>query len=148
MWPDLVLIDGGAGQLNAVTQIFADLGISDVPYCAIAKGPDRNAGRETFFVPDKQPFTLPPEDAALHYLQRLRDEAHRFAIGSHRIKRAKSITQSDLDEIPGIGVTRKRALMRHFGSKAGVEKATLSELEKVPGINKKVAQTIYDYYHG
>ena len=146
-WPDLVLIDGGAGQLSAVSQIFADLGVTDVTYCAIAKGPERNAGRETFFLPDQQPFTLPPNDAALHYLQRLRDEAHRFAIGSHRIKRAKSLTQSDLDDIPGIGATRKRALMHHFGSKSGVEKATLAELEKVSGINKKVARIIYDYYH-
>jgi excinuclease ABC subunit C len=146
-WPDLVLIDGGAGQLSAVSQIFADLGVTDVTYCAIAKGPDRNAGRETFFLPNQQPFTLPPNDPALHYLQRLRDEAHRFAIGSHRVKRAKSLSYSDLDEIPGIGATRKRALMLHFGSKAGVEKATLAELEKVSGINKKVAKVIYDYYH-
>lgn len=147
VWPDLVLIDGGQGQLNAVKNILADLGITDLTYCAIAKGPERNAGRETFFLPDQTPFTLPPGDPVLHYLQRLRDEAHRFAIGSHRIKRTKTLTQSTLDDIPGIGAARKRALIHHFGSKSAVAKASLAELEKIPGINKKVAQTIYHYFN-
>lgn len=146
-WPDLVLIDGGQGQLNAVSETLADLGVTGVTFVAIAKGPDRNAGRETFFVPEKQPFTLPPNDPTLYYLQRLRDEAHRYAISSHRVKRAKAISQSALDEVPSIGATRKRALLHHFGSKTEVEKASLSELEQVPGISKKIAQVVYDYFH-
>lgn len=148
IWPDLVLIDGGLGQLNAVREVLEELGVNDLTYCAIAKGPDRNAGRETFFLPDKQPFTLPPDAPLMHYLQRLRDEAHRFAIGSHRIKRAKSITRSALDDIPGIGTARKRALMHHFGSKKAIENATLAELEKVEGISGTIARQIYDYFHG
>ncbi|MEB3214485.1 MAG: excinuclease ABC subunit UvrC, partial [Leptolyngbyaceae bacterium] len=147
IWPDLVLIDGGLGQLNAVTGVFEELGLDNITYVAIAKGPDRNAGRETFFIPNRQPFTLPPGHPALYYLQRLRDEAHRFAIGSHRKKRAKSLSTSSLDDIPGIGTTRKRALLHYFGSASGVEKATLSELEKVDGISTKTAQEIYDFYH-
>jgi len=146
LWPDLVLIDGGQGQLSAATEIFSDLGINDLTYVAIAKGPDRNAGRENFFLPERQPFMLPPEHPALHFLQRLRDEAHRFAIGSHRTRRAKSISQSEIDDIPGIGANRKRALLRHFGSRKEIEAASLSELENVPGISKKLAQTIYDYF--
>ncbi len=146
-WPDLLLIDGGLGQLSSARSVLEELGLT-IPYVAIAKGPDRNAGREQFFRPDQQPFTLPPDDATLHYLQRLRDEAHRFAIGAHRQMRAKGITHSDLDDITGIGATRKRALLHHFGSRSGVEKATLTELENVEGINKKIAQTIYDYFHG
>lgn len=145
-WPDLVLIDGGQGQLSAVTDIFTDLGINDLTYVAIAKGPDRNAGRENFFLPDRQPFMLPPDHPTLHFLQRLRDEAHRFAIGSHRVRRAKSMSQSEIDDIPGIGVTRKRALLHHFGSRKEIETASLSELENVPGISKKLAQIIYDYF--
>lgn len=145
-WPDLVLIDGGQGQLNAVSQIFADLGVTGLCYAAIAKGPQRHAGRETFFLPEREPFTLPPGDPALHYLQRLRDEAHRFAIGSHRSRRARSLTQSALEDIPGIGATRKRALLNHFGSKQAVENATLAELEKVHGINKTVARLVHDYF--
>lgn len=147
LWPDLVLIDGGQGQLSTATAILTELGITGLNYVAIAKGPDRNAGREQFFVPDKQPFTLPPNDPVLHYLQRLRDEAHRFAISSHRVKRAKAISASTLDEVPSIGMARKRALLHHFGSKTEVERASLSELEQVPGISKKVAQLIYDYFH-
>jgi excinuclease ABC subunit C len=147
-WPDLVLIDGGAGQLSAARDILADLGIHGVCYLAIAKGPDRNAGREQFFIPDKTPFTLPPNDPVLHYLQRLRDEAHRFAISSHRIKRSKSLSESTLDEVPGIGATRKRALLHHFGSRTEVAKASLAALEQVPGISKKMARVIYDYFQG
>ncbi len=146
-WPDLVLIDGGLGQLNAVREVFEELGVDDLCYVAIAKGPDRNAGREQFFMPDKAPFQLPVDDPVLHYLQRLRDESHRFAIGAHRRKRGKAISTSELDAIPGIGATRKRALLHHFGSRKQVERATLAELEKVPGISKKTAQIIYDHFH-
>jgi len=145
-WPDLVLIDGGMGQLSVATQVFADLGVTDQCYAAIAKGPDRNAGREWFHLPGREPFQLPPNDPVLHYLQRLRDEAHRFAIGSHRIKRSNAIRESGLDQIPGIGALRKRALLRHFGSSRGVEAATLGELEKVAGISTKVAEKIYKFF--
>ncbi len=146
MWPDLVLIDGGAGQLSVTTQVFADLGVTGLCYAAIAKGPDRNAGREWLFLPGKEPFQLEPNHAVLHYLQRLRDEAHRFAIGSHRIKRSNAIRESALDQIPGIGASRKRSLLHHFGSSKGVEAATLDELQKVEGINKKVAEKIFNYF--
>jgi excinuclease ABC subunit C len=145
-WPHLVLIDGGAGQLSVTTQVFADLGVTDMPYAAIAKGPDRNAGREWFHLPGREPFQLEPNDAVLHYLQRLRDEAHRFAIGSHRIKRSNAIRESALDQIPGIGASRKRALLQHFGSGRGVESATLAELQKVAGIDTKTAEKIYNYF--
>ncbi len=147
-WPGLVLIDGGAGQLAVAAQVFADLGISGVPYAAIAKGPDRNAGREWFHVPGRAPFQLEPHAPVLHYLQRLRDEAHRFAIGSHRIKRSRAITQSLLDDVAGIGAARKRALLQHFGSSKGVQDATLAELQQVTGIDRKVARRIYDFFHG
>jgi excinuclease ABC subunit C len=146
--PDLVLIDGGAGQLSAVMEVMAELELTDVPLVAIAKGADRNAGREWFFMPGKSPFQLPPNDPALHYLQRLRDEAHRFAIGNHRQRRATSLTTSALDDIPSIGATRKRALLHHFGSRAAVERATLDELQRVTGISQKTAQVIFDYFHG
>lgn len=148
VWPDLVLIDGGAGQLSVATEVMEELGLSDLPLLAIAKGPDRNAGREQFFLPEKEPFTLPAHDPLLHYLQRLRDEAHRFAISSHRIKRANALRASELDAIPGIGATRKKALLHHFGSAKAVEGATLEELQKTPGINKKTAQQIHDYFRG
>jgi excinuclease ABC subunit C len=115
---------------------------------SIAKGADRNAGREWFFLPSCEPFQHPVNDPTLHYLERLRDEAHRFAIGTHRNKRSKSITASALDDIPGIGGMRKKALLHHFGSRAAVERATLSELQNVTGISKTMAQTIYDYFHG
>jgi excinuclease ABC subunit C len=146
LWPDLVLIDGGAGQLSVATQVFADLGIDDMPYAAIAKGADRNAGREWFHIPGHPPFQLEPHHPALHYLQRLRDEAHRFAIGSHRIKRSNALVQSRLDEIEKIGAARKRALLRHFGSAREVEKATLEELEKVPGIHRGIAEKIHAFF--
>jgi excinuclease ABC subunit C len=146
-WPDLVLIDGGAGQLSVTTQVFADLGVTDVCYAAISKGPDRNAGREWFHLPGRPAFQLEPNDAVLHYLQRLRDEAHRFAIGSHRIRRSMAIRESALDQIPGIGASRKRALLQHFGSSKGVESATMAELEKVEGISRKVAEKIYRFFN-
>lgn len=145
-WPDLVLIDGGAGQLSAALQVFADLGVSDLACVAIAKGLDRNAGREWFHMLGREPFQLPVNDPVLHYLQRVRDEVHRFAIGSHRIKRSKAIRESALDQIPGIGVMRKRALLQHFGSSRGVESATLAELSKVEGVDTKTAEKIYNFF--
>jgi excinuclease ABC subunit C len=146
-WPDLLLIDGGAGQLAAAQQVLADLGIDDIPLAAIAKGPDRNAGRERFFRPGHEPFSLDPRHPVLYYLQRLRDEAHRFAIGTHRARRAKAIGSSPLDEIAGIGARRKKALLHHFGSARGVARAGLADLERVEGISKAVAQRIYDHFH-
>ncbi|HET7594819.1 MAG TPA: excinuclease ABC subunit UvrC, partial [Stellaceae bacterium] len=146
-WPDLLLIDGGAGQLASVCQVLADLGIDDIAVVAIAKGPDRDAGRERFFRPGKPPFSLDPKDPVLYFLQRLRDEAHRFAIGTHRARRAKAIGVSPLDDIPGIGARRKRALLHHFGSARSVARAGLADLERVDGISKAVAQKIYDHFH-
>lgn len=146
--PDLVLIDGGIGQLHAVEEVLKSMGVTGVALVAIAKGEDRNAGREWFHQPGRAPFQLPINDPVLHYLQRLRDEVHRFVIGRHRRKRSKSLTTSALDDIPGIGPTRKRALLQHFGSRADVATATLAELEKVRGINKATARVIYDYFHG
>lgn len=146
--PDLILIDGGIGQLHAVEAALTEIGVSGLNLVAVAKGVDRNAGREWFHQPGREAFQLPVNDPTLHYLQRLRDEAHRFAIGRHRNKRSKSFTKSSLDDIPGIGATRKRALLQHFGSRADVETASLAELEKVTGINKTTARAIYDYFHG
>jgi len=147
-YPDLVLIDGGLGQLHAVEAALADIGLHGLPLVAIAKGVDRNAGREWFHLPGSEAFQLPENDPTLHYLQRLRDEAHRFAIGRHRNKRSKGLTTSALDDIPGIGAIRKRALLQHFGSRADVETASLAELMKVKGISHAVARGIYDYFHG
>ncbi|HYL31610.1 MAG TPA: excinuclease ABC subunit UvrC [Stellaceae bacterium] len=146
-FPDLVLIDGGQGQLTAASQVLADLGINDVPVIGVAKGPDRNAGRERFFRTDKPPLSLDPKDPVLYFLQRLRDEAHRFAIGAHRSKRARAIGVSPLDEIVGIGAARKRALLHHFGSARAVATAGLTDLERVDGISKIVAKKIYDHFH-
>lgn len=146
-WPDLVLIDGGKGQVSAVSEVFAELGIDDIPYVGVAKGPDRNAGRETFYHPDGREFTLPPNNAVLFYIQRLRDEAHRFAIGAHRQKRAKAIGSSPLDEVPGIGPARKKALLMHFGTARAVRSATLQDLQRAPGVSAGVAQSVYDFYH-
>src|SRR6476469_915594 len=146
-WPDLLLIDGGKGQLSAVCEILEDAGIHDVPIVAVSKGPDRNAGRETFHLPGGRELTLPPNSATLFYLQRLRDEAHRFAIGTHRAKRAKSLTTSTLDEVPGIGPNRKRALLMHFGTARAVKGAALEDLEKAPGISQTMARQLYDYFH-
>lgn len=146
-WPDLVLIDGGKGQVSAVTEVFAELGIDDLPYVGVAKGPDRNAGRETFYLPDGGEFTLPPNNVVLFYIQRLRDEAHRFAIGAHRQKRAKAMGSSPLDEVPGIGPARKKALLMHFGTARAVRNASLAELQRAPGVSIAVAQSVYDYFH-
>ena len=146
-WPDLVLIDGGAGQLSAVREIFEELGIADVPIVSIAKGPDRNAGREQFFMPGRQPFTLDPRSSVMYFLQRIRDEVHRFAIGSHRARRAKAMKKSMLEDVPGIGPKRKKALLQHFGSAKAVADAALADLEAAEGISKTFAQKIYDYFH-
>ena len=146
-WPDLVLIDGGQGQLSAATETLAALGVTNVPLVAIAKGPDRDAGRETFFMSGRAPFKLPPRDPLLYFIERLRDEAHRFAIGSHRTRRKKDIREAGLQEIPGIGPTRKRALLRHFGTLKAIERASLPDLAQVPGINAETARKIYEFFH-
>ena len=146
-WPDLVLIDGGPGQLSVVMEVLDELGIADLPVVSIAKGPDRNAGRERFHVPGRAPFSLPVQDPVLYFMQRLRDEAHRFAIGSHRDRRSKQIKRSVIDEVSGIGAKRKRALLNHFGSAANIGRAGLSDLEAVDGISKTVAKRIYDHFH-
>lgn len=147
-WPDLVLIDGGEGQLGVVMEVMAELGIEDVPLVAIAKGPDRDAGRERFFMPGRPPFGMEHKSPVLYYLQRLRDEAHRFAIGTHRAKREKAISASPLDEIQGIGPRRKKALLLHFGSARAVSRAGLADLQAVEGISAAVARIIYDHFHG
>jgi excinuclease ABC subunit C len=146
-WPNLVLIDGGAGQLGVTLKVLEELGIEDMVVAAIAKGPDRNAGRERIFLPGRAPISLPPRDPVLYFLQRLRDEAHRFAIGFHRQKRGKAVTKSSLDGVPGIGPGRKRALLHHFGSASSVEAAGLADLEAVNGISGAMAKKIYDWFH-
>jgi excinuclease ABC subunit C len=146
-WPDLLMIDGGKGQLSAVLETLEDAGVHDVPVVAISKGPDRNAGREVFHLPGGRDKTLPTNDPVLFYAQRLRDEAHRFAIGAHRQKRAKNMATSTLDDVPGIGPNRKRALLMHFGTARAVKGAALEDLEKAPGISKAMARGIYDYFH-
>ncbi len=146
-WPDLVLIDGGQGQLRTAQETLAELGVTDVPLISIAKGRDRDAGRETFFMPGKSPFKLPPRDPVLYFVERLRDEAHRFAIGSHRTRRKKDIREAGLQEIEGIGPTRKRALLHHFGTVKAIERASLADLSKVPGINAEMARKIYEFFH-
>ena len=146
-WPELILIDGGLGQLNTALGVLADLGIADVAVAAIAKGPERNAGRERIFLPGRAPLSLEPRDPVLYFLQRLRDEAHRFAIGTHRAKRAKSALQSRLDDVPGVGARRKRALLHHFGSAQSVARAGLADLEAVSGISRAVAKKVYDHFH-
>ncbi|SOB90038.1 excinuclease ABC subunit UvrC [Stappia indica] len=146
-WPDLVFIDGGLGQLNAARETLTALGIEDVPLVGIAKGPDRDAGREKFFIPGKPSFMLPERDPVLYFVQRLRDEAHRFAIGTHRARRKKDIARSPLDEIAGIGPSRKRALLRHFGTAKAVSKAGIDDLMAVDGVSETVARTIYDHFH-
>jgi excinuclease ABC subunit C len=147
-WPDLVLIDGGLGQLNAACATLAELGVTDVPLVGIAKGVDRDAGEETFFMPDRPPLKLRPRDPLLYFVQRLRDEAHRFAVGSHRQRRKRDIREAGLQEIAGIGPTRKRALLRHFGTLKAIERATVADLSQVPGINAETARKIYDFFHG
>jgi excinuclease ABC subunit C len=145
--PDLILIDGGLGQFNATREILAELGVHDVAVAAIAKGRDRDAGRELFYVEGREPFRLPPRDPALYFVERLRDEAHRFAIGTHRARRKKDFTKSPLDDIAGIGPARKRALLHAFGTAKALSRAALSDLEKVPGINARTAQLVYNYFH-
>ena len=146
-WPDLVLIDGGAGQLSAVQEVMRELKLTDkVPLVGVAKGPDRDAGRERFFMPGRQPFSLPVRDPVLYFIQRMRDEAHRFAIGTHRARRKKEMVKNPLDEIPGIGASRKRALLHYFGSAKSAARAGVEDLKKVDGISATMAQTIYDHF--
>lgn len=147
LWPDLVLIDGGKGQLSVAQQTMEDLGIDDVPLVAISKGPDRNAGREQFHRQSKAPFTLPPAHPVLYFLQRLRDEAHRFAISTHRAKRSKAIAKSELDGVSGIGSHRKKALLHHFGSTKAVAEAGVDDLSSVEGISAGLAKRLYDHFH-
>jgi excinuclease ABC subunit C len=146
-WPDLVIIDGGRGQLNAVREIFEQLGLTQVSLLAVAKGPERDAGRETLFMPDKEPLKLEPRDPVLYFIQRLRDEAHRFVIGSHRKLRKKDIREAGLQEIPGIGPSRKRALLHHFGTLKEIERASIADLGKVPGVSAESARKIFEFFH-
>jgi excinuclease ABC subunit C len=145
-WPDLVLIDGGQGQLAAARETLATLG-AEVPLVAIAKGPDRDAGNETFHMPGRDSFKLPPRDPVLYFVERLRDEAHRFAVGSHRQRRSRDIRDAGLKEIPGIGPMRRRALLHHFGTLRAIERASIADLAEVPGINAETARRIYDFFH-
>jgi excinuclease ABC subunit C len=145
-WPDLVLIDGGQGQLTVAREVLAALGV-DVPLVAIAKGPDRDAGRETFFLPGRDSFKLPPRDPVLYFVERLRDEAHRFAVGSHRARRKRDLREAGLQEIAGIGPTRKRALLHYFGTLKAVERASVTDLMQVDGINAETARRIYEFFH-
>jgi excinuclease ABC subunit C len=146
-WPDLVLIDGGQGQLRVAQETLTALGLTDIPLVAVAKGVDRDAGRETFHQAGTSPFKLPPRDPVLYFIERLRDEAHRFAIGSHRARRKKDIREAGLQEIPGIGPTRKRALLRHFGTMKAIERASVPDLSKVAGVSAETARKIYDFFH-
>jgi excinuclease ABC subunit C len=146
MWPDLLLIDGGQGQVSAVAEIMNELGVEDIPMVGVAKGIDRDAGKEEFHRPGERPFALQRNDPVLYFIQRLRDEAHRWAIGAHRAKRAKAVSLTPLDDIPGIGATRKRALLQHFGSAKAVARAGLSDLQAVDGISEAMAKTIADYF--
>jgi len=146
-WPDLLLIDGGKGQLGAVCQVLEELGVHDVPVVGISKGPDRNAGREHFHLPDGREAMLPPNSPLLFHLQRLRDEAHRFAIGAHRARRAANLTRSPLDDVPGIGPARKKALLMHFGTARAVRAASIEDLERAPGVSRAMARAIHDHFH-
>ncbi|MCX7324797.1 MAG: excinuclease ABC subunit UvrC [Hyphomicrobiales bacterium] len=146
-WPDLIIVDGGKGQYEAARAVMAEIGAAHVPLVAIAKGEDRNAGRETFFGMGREPFKLPPRDPALYFIQRLRDEAHRFAIGSHRAKRKRDTMKNPLDEIAGIGPTRKRALLLHFGTLKAIQRASLDDLARAPGVNLATAKAVHDYFH-
>ena len=146
-WPDLVIIDGGRGQLNAAQAIFDELGLKDVALMAVAKGPERDAGRETLFMTGREAMKLEPRDPVLYFIQRLRDEAHRFVIGSHRKLRKKDIREAGLQEIPGIGPTRKRALLHHFGTLKEIERASVADLGKVPGISAESARRIFEFFH-
>ena len=142
-----MLIDGGAGQLAVAMEVMADLGVDDIPVVGVAKGPDRDAGLERFFMPGKTPFMLEPKSPALYYLQRLRDEAHRFAIGTHRARRTAEMKKNPLDEIEGVGPGRKKALLHAFGSARGVSRASTADLAKVEGVSAPLAQRIYDFFH-
>jgi excinuclease ABC subunit C len=146
-WPDLVIIDGGRGQLNAVKEIFDALELKQVTLMSVAKGPERDAGQETLFMSDRPAIKLQPRDPVLYFIQRLRDEAHRFVIGSHRTLRKKDIREAGLQEIPGIGPTRKRALLHHFGTLKEIERASVGDLGKVPGISTENARKIFDFFH-
>jgi len=141
-----VLVDGGKGQLDAALEIMADLGVDDIAVVGVAKGPDRDAGLERFFIPGKEPFMLEPKSPVLYYLQRLRDEAHRFAIGSHRARRSAELKKNPLDEIDGVGPGRKRALLHAFGSARGVSRAAVADLAKVEGVSDQLAQRIHDHF--
>ena len=146
-WPDLLLIDGGVGQVSAVDQILNELGVSDIAMIGVAKGVDRDAGKEEFYRQGKRPMALQSNDPVLYFVQRLRDEAHRFAIGTHRAKRAKAVGATPLDDIPGVGAARKRALLAHFGSAKAVSRAALADLKAVEGVSQRLAQKVYDYFH-
>jgi excinuclease ABC subunit C len=146
-WPDLVIIDGGRGQLNAAREILDSLGVTQTSLLAVAKGPDRDAGRETLFMPDREAIKLEPRDPVLYFIQRLRDEAHRFVIGSHRKLRKKDIREAGLQEIPGIGPSRKRALLLHFGTLKEIERASIADLGKVPGVSAESARKIFEFFH-
>jgi excinuclease ABC subunit C len=147
-WPDVVFIDGGQGQLNAVREVVAKMELPrEVTFIGIAKGEERDAGREKFFMEGKDAFMLPHRDPVLYFVQRLRDEAHRFAIGTHRARRKKDIVKNPLDEIEGIGPTRKRALLQHFGSAKAVSRASLADLAAIPGISNAMAQLVYDHFN-
>jgi excinuclease ABC subunit C len=147
-WPGLVLIDGGLGQLTAARETLEALGVRDVPIVTIAKGPERDAGRETFFMAGREPFKLKPRDPVLYFVERLRDEAHRFAVGSHRQRRRRDLREAGLQEIAGIGPTRKRALLRHFGTLKAIERASVADLAQVAGISAETARKVYDFFHG
>jgi excinuclease ABC subunit C len=145
--PDLILIDGGAGQLAAAQEVMADLGVDDIAVVGVAKGPDRDAGLERFFLPGKAPFMLEPKSAVLYFLQRLRDEAHRFAIGAHRTRRAADMRKNPLDEIEGVGPARKKALLHAFGSARGVSRAGVDDLVKVEGVSEPLAERIHAFFN-
>ena len=147
LWPDLLLIDGGTGQVSAVAEIMTEYGVSDIPMVGVAKGVDRDAGKEEFYRPGANVFALRHNDPVLYFIQRMRDEAHRFAIGTHRAKRAKAVGATPLDDVPGVGATRKRALLAHFGSAKGVSRANLSDLKAVDGVSDALAETIYAFFH-
>lgn len=147
IWPDLLLIDGGAGQVSVVAEIMNEMGVSDIPMVGVAKGVDRDAGKEEFYRPGSRPFALKHNDPVLYFIQRMRDEAHRFAIGTHRAKRAKAIGATPLDDVPGVGATRKRALLQHFGSAKAVSRANLADLKAVDGVSDNLAETIYAFFH-
>jgi len=148
IWPDLLLIDGGKGQLSAVRKTLSEIGIDNIPVIGIAKGLERDAGRERFFVEGRDSFLLPPNSPVLHYLQRLRDEAHRYVIGAQRKRRAKAISENPLDNVPGVGASRKRALLLRFGSAKAVSRAGYDDLQSTPGISAALAQRIYEHFNG